>query len=464
MATQKLTRTYSSGIELRLKVLRVLLGIKRESMAEILGINLNTYSAYENENNIRKISDDLLENIFTKVKDAAVAKDIFIDKAVAGTLDKEWLFFGNKNIVTDKSNMLALGFCKAYRITMVMRELGISVTEVASDLYLTEISLNDLLIDEFGLIKSLKLNHKAEAEDRKDDEINDLDEKTRLKRKIKKGRKRKKRLETNMISWSNVFLQNAFINYFGLNAHWFETGEGIVYQDKAITSNFQNEDRLQKAVLDRLMRYENAINLNIAKKTNYVNFLSDVRNKSYNLIGLYEIASKADMNLEWLLAGYNNFEITIEATDTLYYNPEAPLALPECDMPLPPDLWIIVNNRWYNVSKKDIVLPVLPSDSIVKNSSKREKMGIINLRKRIVSYLEMCSYPKDRIADQLGISKSRIELWQKIEIMPQLALLIKLAKEDHLNLHWLITGLTSPDYRYNIYDFFRTIDNPPIQS
>jgi len=36
MATQKIVRTYSSGIELRLKVLRVLLEIKRETMAEIL--------------------------------------------------------------------------------------------------------------------------------------------------------------------------------------------------------------------------------------------------------------------------------------------------------------------------------------------------------------------------------------------------------------------------------------------
>lgn len=439
MATQKIIRTYSSGVELRLKILRVLLNIKRESMAEILGINLNTYSAYENENNIRKISDALLENIFTKVKDAAVAKDISIDKAVAGTLDKEWLFFGNKNIVTDKTNILALGFSKAYRIMMIMQELGISVAEMTSDLYLTENSLNDLFINEFGLIKSFKINHKAEAEDIMDKKI-----------KVKGQRKQREVLKTNMISWSNKFLLDAFINYLGLNAQWFETGEGERYRETAITRILSNENSLQKALLDRLLRYITSMSIDF------------VLDESYSLNMLFKISRLTFINLEWLLTGYDKFSLTSEDMDNLYYNPEAPLALPECDMPSSPDLWIIINSRWYNVFKKDIVLSVLPSDYMDKCSSKQEKRGISNLRKRIVSYLEMCSYPKDRIAEKLGITKSKIELWQKVEIMPPLALLIKLSKDDYLNLHWLITGHASPDYRYSIYDFFRTVDNPPV--
>jgi len=443
MATQKIVRTYSSGIELRLKVLRVLLEIKRETMAEILGINLNTYSAYENENNVRKVSDDLLENILTKVKEAAVTKDkikvIIINKAVAETLDKEWLFFGNRNIVTDSSNILALGFSKAYRIVMIMRELGISVAEMTSDLYLTENSLNDLFIDEFGLIKSFKINHKAEAEDIMNKKI-----------KVKGQRKQREVIKTNMISWSNKFLLDAFINYLGLNAHWFETGEGDRYRETAITRILSNEDSLQKALLDRLLRYVTSMS---------INFTLD---ESYSLNMLFKISRLTFINLEWLLTGKDKFSITSEDLDNLYYNPEAPLALPECDMPSSPDLWVAINSRWYNVSKKDIVLPVLPPDYIGKNSPKQEKIGILNLRKRIISYLEMCSYPKDRIAEKLEIAKSKIELWQKVEIMPPLALLIKLSKDDCLNLHWLITGHASPDYRYNIYEFFRTVDNPPV--
>jgi len=437
----KNNKPYMAGIDLRLKIIRNYVAVKREEFAKLLSISESTYTAYEDKNNTRCISYKHLDVIIREYG-----------------INEEWLYHGEGSIAKNKdSNTYYLDI--AYRVTWFVSLVKADIKKLAESLFLKESVIKELLINSRGTLKCVSVRN------------------------------------DRTISWGNNYLQDAFIDYFKFRPEWFFNGEGGITQS--------GEDDLYgvRARINRLYADASLVKGNeiyncdileelsmIYKKNPSVSLNWVITGKGTETISFYNRAD--ELEKEWSLslnnAMSNNLKTPI-LIDKEIVEVDANVLGREilsCDngVKAKRNAYKWLRNRivcfleWNKLTELQIMLllGIVDEDQFQKACSKLLNKQIEDyLRDAETGWLDCGVSDFDRekemqrsdyksfceeitfklkneglsnplLAKALRINKNAVDIWRNTALPVKCSILAKMSKDNKMNLHWLFTGKLDP--------------------
>jgi len=340
--------TSISGIELRVKIIRALANLGQVEFAKSIGIEENTYKAYEKQNSDRYFDNADLDRI-----------------AATYNINKEWLYKaeGNiKNSLYDKEYYVSI----AYRVTTILDLLSSDKSNVAQSMFLDESTLKSLLIGNQGRLECI----------------------------CKKN--------DNKISWGNSCIQEAFINYLKIPSAYFFRGSYLESENIKTTTDKSELKRLNikkandSAEMEKMGRIWNVYN-DSDKQLKHLDYPD-------GFLGIWK--DKPDVNLHWICTG-KGFPSTTQteikkSTERFLHKykdkaGEHTILLYKNGDKIEIDYYLMMCN----------VLTLGENESIDEVEIEKKKNQ--KIREKIVNFLEWNEFSDAKTAKTIGAIKSLVE-------------------------------------------------------